>query len=132
MVLDRPRSFALGALFSVFALAACSSPAGSATTVPAATPAASAPATSVAAATASLQIVCGIYKGSDHASASATTPAIYLVAVSPTSDIGFAWPGLRGVPEVGAYMCARLKQGTSNLIFDSIIDKGEPGYITQP
>ncbi|HYK97862.1 MAG TPA: hypothetical protein VEU77_05660 [Candidatus Acidoferrales bacterium] len=123
----------MGALLFVSTAAACSNPAGSATTAPAATPAPSAvAATSIAATTASTQIVCGIYKGSDHVSGSATTPAIYLVAVSPTSDVGFAWPGLRGAPEVGAYMCAHLRQGTSNLIFDSIIDKGEPGYITQP
>lgn len=135
-MLNRIRSLTVAALFSLFVTGACSSPTTSATSVPAAAPAASvvasAAGTAVAAATASLQIICGIYKGSDHVSASPTSPAIYLVTVSPTSDIGFAWPGLRGVPEVGAYMCAHLRQGTSNLIFDSIIDKGEPGYITQP
>jgi hypothetical protein len=76
---------------------------------------------------------CGIFNGSDHVSASATTPAVYLLALTETSVLRFTWNvGLRDMPAVGEYMCARFRQSATTTIFVSIVGPGDPGYVARP
>jgi hypothetical protein len=118
------------AVVLVLACSQTASPVTSATP----TPQASSTPGAAAATETQTRLECGIFAGSDHVSASATTPAVYILkSTTGPSDVRFNWTvGLRDMPAVDTYMCARLRQGATSLIFVSIVVPGDPGYVPGP